>query len=334
MPPLTVVMAALLIGGALAAPPFFCAPAPQQQAPYNFSTTLRLVDLHCSVRDPRGNAVLGLKKENFLVYENEVPQTLRGFRQEDVPVAIGLVVDHSGSMFGKIQEVQAAAETFVRSSNPEDQMFVVNFNECVSLGLPVGLPFTGEIGILKQAIRNSPESGRSAIYDAVVEALAHITSATYEKKVIIVVSDGGDNASRHSLARLVEMAEESDVIIYSIGIFDRFDRDRNPAALKLLARATGGEAFFPTELEDVQGICARIAKDIRTQYSLSYVPRDSRADGTYRTIRVSVSAPHRGRLTVRTRAGYIAPSDDRPSPSRRPEGTYSGNSSAAAHPAP
>ncbi len=248
--------------------------------------------------------VSGLDKQDFKVYDEGVPQTIGFFSHDDVPVTVGLIVDHSGSMGPNIHDVVAAAETFARASNPADQMFVVNFNEHVSFGRPAGIPFTADPAELQRAIANAPTTGKTALYDAVIAGLQRIGKGTRDKKVLIVISDGGDNASRATLARAMKAAKESDAIIYTIGIFDEDDPDRNPRALEELARATGGEAFLPESSGDVVGICQRIAKDIRSQYTLGFAPAATPAGAGWRTLRVEAGAPHRGRLKVRTRAGY------------------------------
>jgi Ca-activated chloride channel family protein len=282
------------------------APQSRDEGPYRISVDVELVVLHATVTDRRGTPVSGLQEGDFQVYEDGVPQQIALFQHEDVPVTVGLVVDHSGSMRRKIQEVAAAAGTFARSSNPEDQMFVVNFNDGVSLGLPDRIAFTGDIPELEHAVSGLATTGKTALYDAICLALRRVETGDRDKKALIVISDGGDNASMHSLAQVLRMSEESNVIIYTIGLFDEYDEDRNPGVLKSLAQATGGEAFFPREISSVVGICKRIARDIRSQYTLGYVPTNEKIDGTYRTVRVIARAPHHSSLLVRTRAGYIA----------------------------
>jgi VWFA-related protein len=205
--------------------------------------------------------------------------------------------------------VIAAARTFARVSNPEDQMFVVNFNEKVTLGLPGAMRFTNHTKELEAAIWATPAIGRTALYDAVGEALARSLSGNPDKKVLIVISDGGDNASALALPDLMKKAEKSSAIVYTIGIFDEDDPDRNPKMLRSLAQATGGEAFFPGELSEVTAICERIARDIRSQYTIGYVSSAGGHPGGLRTIRMKARARGRSNLSVRTRASYIAGGD-------------------------
>jgi Ca-activated chloride channel homolog len=276
------------------------------------SVDVALVVLHATVTDRQGGFASSLSKQDFEVYENGVPQRIRLFQHEDVPVTVGLVVDHSGSMRPKLAEVTAAARSFVQSSNREDQMFVVNFNENVTLGLPASIRFTDSAGELGRAIGEPPATGQTALYDAIAKGLEELQAGTRDKKVLLVISDGGDNASmRSSLTQVVNMAERSSVIIYTIGIFDKDDPDRNPGVLKRLAQATGGEAFLPDRFSEVVAICGRIARDIRHQYTIGYVPINPARDGAYRAIRVLARAKGHDRLSVRTRTGYIAGGEPR-----------------------
>jgi VWFA-related protein len=185
-------------------------------------------------------------------------------------------------------------------------MFVVNFNEKVSVGLPDFLPFTNRSEDLTSAIANAPTEGMTALYDAVFLARKRLQAGAREKKVLIVISDGGDNASRHTLGQVLLMAGKSTIIVYTVGIFDEGDGDRNPEVLRRLAAATGGEAFFPEETKEVIAICERIARDIRNQYTIGYVSTSAAQPGVYRAIRVAARGVGYGKLIVRTRAGYIA----------------------------
>ena len=260
------------------------APQPNQAGPYAIRTNADLVVLQATVRDRKGAPVSGLTEENFQVYEDKVLQHIESFSHEDIPVTIGLVIDSSGSMRPKHSDVISAALAFVRSSNPEDQMFVVNFNEHVSLGLPANLPFTSNAAQLETALSRSPLTGMTALYDAIAVGLEQLQKGKWDRKALIVVSDGGDNASKHNLAQVMSMVNQSSAVIYTMGIFDETDQDRNPHVLKQLARASGGEAFFPQTLQDILPICEQIAHDIRSQYTITYVPTNKKQDGTYRAI--------------------------------------------------
>jgi Ca-activated chloride channel family protein len=284
---------------------------PQAPGSHRISVDVNLVVLNATVRDQKGRPASNLGEHDFEVYEDGVRQALRLFLHEDIPVTVGLVIDHSGSMRPRLAEVIAAAQTFVQASSPQDEMFVVNFNETVSLGLPDAIRFTNRPDELARAISKAPVTGQTALYDAVLMAQVRLQTGTRDKKVLIVISDGGDNRSRHSLEEVVKMARQSSALIYTIGIFDDSDADRNPAVLRRLAGTTGGEAFFPGELNEVVPICERIARDIRNQYTLGYVPSSTAQPGAFRAIRVIARTAGKTNLTVRTRSGYIAGGESR-----------------------
>jgi len=282
------------------------APADKQQDPaYRLSVDVNLVVLHATVRDRQGEFAADLREQDFEVYEGGVPQHIRLFQHEDIPVTVGLVVDHSGSMRPKLRDVTAAARSFVQFSNSEDQMFIVNFNEAVSMGLPRTTPFSNKPAALAGAIWSFPAFGETALYDALVKALAHLQEGRWDKKVLLVISDGGDNASSHNLAQVTNSAGRSSALIYTIGIFDEADADRNPRVLRHLAQATGGEAFFPSQASEVVSICQRIAREIRNQYTIGYVPTAVHK-GVYRSIRVVARQSGHDKLSVRTRSGYFS----------------------------
>jgi Ca-activated chloride channel homolog len=278
------------------------------RADYTIRVHADLVVLRASAQDRKNTPVSGLEKNDFQVYEDGVLQSIKYFSHQDVPVTVGLVIDDSGSMWPKRADVIAASLAFARSSNPQDQMFVVNFNEKVSFGLPGNMAFTDKVAQLEVALSRIPPDGETALYDALDAALDHLKQGSRDKKVLIVISDGGDDASKHKLAEIMALAGQPDVIIYTIGIFDDQDEDRNPGVLKRLAKNTGGEAFFPESLKDIAPICERIAHDIRNQYTIAYAPTNRNRDGSYRLVQVKASAPGHGRLLVRTRTGYFAPS--------------------------
>jgi VWFA-related protein len=279
------------------------APAPGEAT---ISVDVSLVVLKASVLDKKGGFVSDLRKEDFRVYEDGAPETIRVFSHEDVPVAVGLAVDNSGSMGRKRREVTAAALAFVHASNPRDEMFVVNFNERVVLGLPDTQLFSANTAELESALTGVQVGGRTALYDALEAGMDHLKKATLDKKVLIAVTDGEDNASRHTLRDVIEDAGRSDVIIYTIGLFDEDQRDTNPGVLKKIALATGGEAFPLRDTSAVVSTCEQIAKDIRNQYTIAYIPSNPKLDNTRRTIKVTAVERHGEKLVVRTRSNYIA----------------------------
>jgi VWFA-related protein len=275
---------------------------------FRISVDVDLVVLQATVRDRAGHTVTALKREDLTILEDGKPQTIRLFRREDTAVTVGLVVDHSGSMAEKLAEVTAAARAFVQSSNSDDRMFVVNFNEKVSLGLPAGVRFSDSAEQLGYAIWSAPAIGMTALYDATALALRRLQESTHDKKVLIVISDGGDNASKATLDQVLKLTEQSNATIYTIGIFEPDDPDKNPTVLRRLAKESGGEAFFPVQLSETVEICKLIARDIRDQYTIGYSSTSGKRDGVYHKIRVSAQDPahnkESGKLFVRTRAGY------------------------------
>jgi len=285
------------------------APRADSQTPpqsYLFSANVDLVVLNATVHDHKGWCVANLTESDFAVYEDSVQQRIKLFRHEDIPVTVGLVVDHSRSMRPKLPEVIAAARVFAQSSRPDDSMFVVNFNEYVTLELPNATHHNNTPDQLALAIASRPADGKTALYDAVVEAVEQLQVGTPEKKVLIIVSDGGDNASKHSLAQLLTLLEKSNALVYTIGLFSDDDPDSNPAVLRRLAHISGGEAFFPRELNEVVAICEQIAADIRNQYTIGYASSNAEQSGSFRAIRLVAHAAGDGKLSVRTRSGYIA----------------------------
>lgn len=289
----------------------FCAPVSASQTlfaqdhsePFVIKQQVNLVELPVTVRDRQGRFVSNLEIANFHLYEDGRPQEITLFRKEDMPVTVGLVVDHSGSMAAKELEVALGAQAFVQASNPQDREFVINFNEYVSFGLPKNVASTSDADELRTALSSVSASGMTALYDAVATALEAIQKGSLDKKVLLLISDGGDDASKHNFTEVLRMARTMNVTIYSIGLFAENSADQNPKVLKKFADETGGYAYFPNSASEVISVCRQIAEDIRHQYTLGYSPANLDRSG-YRKIRVSVNAPGRGKLLVRTRAGY------------------------------
>ncbi len=279
----------------------------QQERDYRLSADVELVVLDVAVVDRKGRYVRGLTKENFVVFEEGRAQSIALFESEDIPVAVGIIVDSSFSMGSKRQETIEAALVFLEASRPEDEIFVVNFNENASLGLPADIPFTADAGLLRAALTRMPIAGRTALYDAIALGLEHIARSRYPRKFLIVFSDGGDNQSRHTLQDIRRRIQESGVTVYTIGLFDADDPDRNPRVLRELARMSGGSAFLPGALRRLPSIAGSIAAEIRSRYVIGYRPSERGQEGDFRGVEVRVSAPGRGRLEARTRPGYRTP---------------------------
>ncbi|HYP05934.1 MAG TPA: VWA domain-containing protein [Bryobacteraceae bacterium] len=283
-------------------------PPPPDPNEFRVSSDVEMVLLDVSVKDHDGGFVSGLKMSDFTVLENKTSQNLTVFQAQDVPVTVGLVVDNSGSVRNKKPEIVTAALTFVTNSNPNDEVFVVNFNDRVMMGLPDDIPFSADSRLLRQALLLNPARGRTALYDALMTALDHLEKGRLDKKTLVLISDGGDNMSQATKEELLRRAEESLVTIYTVGIYDLNDRDRNPGFLKELARITGGESYLPGESKELVPTCEKIAHDIRNRYTLGYVPSNRDFDGKPRKLRVMAAAPNGKKYTVRTRTHYIAAS--------------------------
>ena len=276
----------------------------QEPTNYTIRTTSRLVLLDASVKGRDGGFVSGLGQDNFKVYENGKLQQITQFANADIPVTVGILVDESGSMRPKRSEVIAAAVEFIKASNPQDEVFVINFNEKARHGLPDTVLFSDNIDQLRAALWQGVPEGRTALYDAIEMALHQTDMGRRDKKTLLVISDGGDNISVHKLPDVMHDVLESLVTIYTIGIFDESDPEANPGVLKQLAQVSGGGWYFPKTLEEVVPICRQIAKDVRTRYTIGYVPELNNGKPE-RQIKVVASLPEGQKLNARTRTRYL-----------------------------
>jgi VWFA-related protein len=284
---------------------------------YTINVDVNLVVLHATVLDKKGHIANDLKPEDFRVYEDGAPQQVSVFSHADIPVTMGIVIDDSGSMKEKREAVNAAALTFVKTSNPQDQVFVVNFNDVYYLDTPGD--FASNIEDLKSALDKIDSRGGTALRDAIMASLDHVKLGNRDKKVLLVITDGEDNASRYSFEELLRAAQKSSAVIYTIGLLGSEEAGglfkihggsagRAAKVLEKIAEATGGQAYLPRSLDEVQGTCEQVAHDIRNQYTLAYYPSNARKDGSFRAVRIDAFA--RGshtKLAVRTRPGYFAP---------------------------
>lgn len=277
----------------------------QEQDPV-FRSDTRLVVLHATVVDKNGHLVTNLPQSAFQVYEDGVQQQIKMFRREDIPVSLGLIIDNSGSMRDKRQKVEAASMTLIKASNPQDEMFVVNYND--EAFLDTKKDFTNDAKELQDALTKIDSRGGTAMRDALRMSIDHVKEkGKKDKKALLIVSDGNDNASIVTLENLVKAAQQSEVIVYAVGILNEEDKreaKRARRALDALAEATGGQSYYPKELSEVEEIARQVAHDIRNQYTIAYSPGKQELDGTYRQIKVTVNAPNRPQ--VRTRSGYYA----------------------------
>jgi Ca-activated chloride channel homolog len=267
--------------------------------------TTALVVLPVNVTDSHGAFVSGLTTQNFKVFEDGRQQDITLFKEEDTPVTVGLIVDHSYSMGSKLSAVSLAVNAFAHSSNQEDEMFVVDFNENVTVEIMRGKPFTHEVAELQQALSAVTARGQTALYDAVIEGLTHVELGQWDKKALIIVSDGGDNTSHAKFSELLTLAQRSHVVIYSIGLVDEAGGEENPRVLRKLANATGGIRFFTKRSDEAAKFTKQIARDLREQYTLGYVPAIKSNLDSFRKIVVQVSSPNAQKLHARTRPGYL-----------------------------
>jgi Ca-activated chloride channel family protein len=291
---------------------------------YTINVDVNMVVLHATVLDKKGRMVNDLKQDDFRVYEDGTLQKLAVFTHADIPVTLGIVIDDSGSMREKRQAVNASALTFVKTSNPQDQVFVVNFNDVYYLDTPG--EFASNIEDLKAALDKIDSRGGTALYDAVYASLDHVKLGNRDKKVLLAITDGEDNSSRYSFEELLRYAQKSNAVIYTIGLLGSEEPGglfkihsggsrRAAKILEKLAEATGGQAYFPKSLDEVEGTCQQVARDIRNQYTLAYYPTNTKKDGTFRNVRVDATHLRaREKLVVRTRPGYYAPKTEAPGP--------------------
>jgi VWFA-related protein len=319
---LTVLLCSPFAGAAQAPQP--AAPGTPQVArknkEYTINVDVNLVVLHATVLDKKGRMANDLGQNDFRVTEDGVAQKLSVFSHADVPVTLGIVIDDSGSMKEKRESVNASAVTFVKTSNPQDQVFVVNFNDVYYLDTPGD--FASNIEDLKSALDKIDSRGGTALYDAVYASIDHLKLGNRDKKVLLVITDGEDNASRYTFDELMARAQKSNAVIYTIGLLGSEEPNglfkihggeahRAAKVLEKIAEATGGVAYFPKSLDEVESTCRQVAHDIRNQYTLAYYPTNAKKDGTFRNVRVDAFVPgSKSKLVVRTRPGYYAPKSE------------------------
>jgi VWFA-related protein len=279
----------------------------EQQQGFVFHKQVEEVVLHATVVDDKQRLVTNLEKQSFTVLEDGRPQNIISFRREDIPVAMAIVIDNSGSMREKRDKVNKAAINLVKSSNPQDEVFIVNFNDEYYLDQD----FTNDLNKMREALEKVDTRGGTALYDAVVASADHLKkNAKLEKRVLFVVTDGEDNESQETLEQAIRrLQEENGPTVYAIGLLGEEKQRRARKALQFIAEKTGGIAFFPRSLEEVDAISRTVAHDIRNQYTLGYKPTNPKSTGGYRTIKVDAKAKGYGKLTVRTKSGYYAGQD-------------------------
>jgi Ca-activated chloride channel family protein len=286
---------------------------------YTLSVETLEVQLPISVLDKEGRPVDGLKQENFQIFEDKVLQTIKTFRHEDIPLSIGLVIDNSGSMRNKRERVNSSALAFVRESNPEDETFIVNFDDSAYLEQD----FTSSIGDLIDALENIDARGETALYDALYLAAEKVTKdGKKDKKALLLISDGEDNTSKYGINKVIEALRQAKVTVYAVGLLEEDDQRgglfRKPPSKKAkedlmkFAEITGGRAYFPKSLDEVEELVKHIAHDLRNHYTVTYTPKNDKLDGTWREIAVKITPPkNMPKITWNAKQGYYAPKADR-----------------------
>jgi VWFA-related protein len=282
-------------------------PVDQESGAFIIRKRVEEVTLHATVLDEKRRMVTDLTKGDFTVFEDGQPQQITSFRHDDVPVSVGILIDNSGSMREKRPAVNQAALNFVRASKSDDEVFIVNFNEEPFLDQD----YTNNIGLMKEALEHVASRGGTALYDALVAASDHLRkSAKLDKKVLLVVTDGEDNASRETLEKTIRrLAVDGGPTVYTIGLLNEEEHGaakRAKRALSLIAEQTGGIAFFPKDYTEVDNITKQVAHDIRNQYTIGYRPTTPKTSGGFRTVKVEAKAPGYKHLQVRTKTGYYA----------------------------
>jgi len=271
---------------------------------FTIAVDVDLVVFNVTVTDGRDRHVSGLKASDFHILEDNRSQEITLFAPEDVPASIGFIIDNSSSMHEKRAYVERAALAFTNASNSEDEMFVVKFNERVYLGLPPSIPFTNDLAEIRSALLQTAPVGMTALYDALSAGIEHLKTGTRDRKALVVLSDGGDNASRRRLDDVLELAQRSSATIYTIGIYDISDIDRNPGVLRKIAKLSGGRAYFPDSLNDMEQVWRDIAGGIRSQYTIGYHSSNPNRNGPFRKVTITAGRNGGRGLRVITRAGY------------------------------
>jgi Ca-activated chloride channel family protein len=288
----------------------FIAPAflfAQEDTVFTLDVNVDLVELHVSVTDTTERPVGGLLKEHFKILENRVPQEIAVFKHEDRPVSLGLVIDNSRSIEPRKARLDSAAVAFVRGSNPEDETFIVHFDDEAR----ITNPFTSSISDLESSLQMAKPFGQTAIYDAVMLAVDEMENAKYQKKVMLLITDGLDNVSKHTLDEAIEALRRSRVALYTVGLLSVSGGADAEDSLVRLAEATGGRAYFPENVEEAAGMIQRVARDLREQYTIGYFPTNPNRDGAWRSVRVEITPPpgFPTRLDANYRYGYYGPQE-------------------------
>ena len=278
----------------------------RQESQPSFKASSELVVLHVSVEDSHGRHVAGLTRDAFSVYEDHAPQTIEMFSSDDVPASIGLLIDNSASMWPHRDLIVASALAFAGMSHPEDEIFVTTFNEDVRTAWPPTVIADGDRAAFRAALTDNINArGMTALYDSIADGIGRVTSGRHTRRVILIISDGGDNASETTIEHALKLAHESDAAVYTVSLTDPQSHDGDPKFLRTLSRSSGGESFSPQHPDEVPKVFEEIARDIRSSYTIAYIPPHSVSGGLRRTVRVVAKSPNGKPLIVRTRDGYF-----------------------------
>ena len=288
--------------------PLLTAPLLWAQEPvYKLNVNVDLTELHVNVTDEKDHPIGNLKKENFRIFEDRTEQKISVFKHEDLPVSLGLVIDNSRSIEARKQRLDAAALSFVRKGNAGDETFIVHFDDTARLDRD----FTDSILLLEDSLSGVKPYWQTAIYDALILALDHMDHATHSKKAILLITDGVDNSSTHTLSEAIEAAKRTHVAVYAVGLLSAFGGEKAEDSLVRISEASGGRAYFPLTVEEARANMERVARDLREQYTLGYFPSNASHNGAWRSVRVEVvppaGLPATAKLNANYRHGYYGP---------------------------
>ena len=280
-----------------------------QEPVFKLNVNVDLTEVHVNVTDEKDHPIGNLKKDNFRVFEDRTEQKISVFKHEDLPISLGLVIDNSRSMEPRKERMDAAALSFVQKSNPDDETFVVHFDDTARMDRD----FTDSIPLLEQALAGVKPYGQTAIYDALILALEHMESAKHMKKAILLFTDGIDNSSKHTLSEAIEATKRARVAVYPVGLLSQSGGQKAEDALVHIAEASGGRAFFPQTVDEARLDMERVARDLREQYTLGYFSSNGSHSGGWRSLRIEVvppaGSPPSMKLNANYRHGYYGPGD-------------------------
>lgn len=280
-----------------------------QEETYKLNVNVDLTEVHVNVTDEKDRPVGNLKKENFRIFEDRTEQKITLFKHEDLPLSLGLVIDNSRSMEPRKQRMDEATLSFVRKSNPDDETFIIHFDDTARLDRD----FTDSIPLLEKTLASVRPYGQTAIYDALILGLDHMETAKRTKRAILLFTDGVDNSSKHSLSEAIDATKRAHVAVYTVGLLSASGGQKAEDSLIRIAEASGGRAYFPANVEEARADMERVARDLREQYTLGYLPTNPARNGTWRSIRIEIvpppGLPATAKLNANYRHGYYGPGD-------------------------